>query len=65
MTECETFKNLRKGGISLPKCPYDNCCDGRECPLLGTDSRLESPEDRKQEIAIKEWQMNNQKERLN
>ncbi len=67
MTKCETFNNLKKeGGTSLTECPYDKSCDGRECQLLRTDSRLRSPEDKEQETLIASWQINGrQKERLN
>ncbi len=64
MTRCETFKNIKEK-FKLRECPYNKCCDGKECLLLRTDSRVESPEDRKQKADILTWEINRQKERLN
>lgn len=58
MTGCKTFNTLRRSGqTNLKTCPYNRCCDGKECALLRTNLGLELSEDREQERKMLEWQI--------
>jgi|GEM_PF-3063158 len=59
---CLTFAREReKGTTKLARCPYDDCCDGSDCPFLG-ETLPELREDTEQERRIVAWKIsrNNQ-----
>jgi hypothetical protein len=54
-TDCKTLERINKTKKPLRVCPFDECCHGGECFLLGTDEELKTPEDKRQEALILSW----------